>query len=675
MALAVRKAAAGGGQGRGGSVQYEVLLQEMLTKAGCDLSPDAPRDVRRLACHMHLFQELHKSGAFGGLTGLIAMVLNELQKSLYTDEVIANPLLGGPGGSSQGVSRLPFFAAIYRVEQEKAHMHAQVSEYDQRMEHFSEAEQQLRLELQTEQDRVEELQGMITRLEYELAKSRDRAQSAMDEMEINHTRDRESIQYLEHQLVLAQERSKDMVDENNMLRFREEVEVRMRTHFADIEHAKGETDGRSKQAPLTEQTHTIVTQLLTLQNGRIDDFENRLANAENAAIPSHETPEQVKFYFAAEMNSLHREIKELKDYQQTSEKREHGRVMSLQTQAAGEEAALQPVGSVPGMNDFGGRTHVDAPESASTLPASHTARMWHDFHVRAEGNELLIKPQVLRDIVSADLISTLKRILEANFLAVCPHVRWTNEGNRAQPRGRLHCSEAHPSRTARGQDAAEIAAHVHVPASEFFFSYLKERYGCHEVAMFVAHSILKAIERDQSHTNKVAMFGKLLAQDIDDGLWLYATQIEWLLNNHPRGPQWEISTQAQFNEFWGLLYPQLSETELSHAFREVTKGQGPEALSNSVVIDFIIGQLLHKTEHRFKRWVKVLKWKDTMNKNMVQRYDICSAAPKMFPDVDPKGVELAFCIAAQTYDKEHLPLETMAYLACHLEACTFTWTT
>lgn len=51
---------------------------------------------------------------------------------------------------------------------------------------------------------------------------------------------------------------------------------------------------RSKQAPLTEQTHTIVTQLLTLQNGRIDDFENRLANAENAAIPSHETPEQVR---------------------------------------------------------------------------------------------------------------------------------------------------------------------------------------------------------------------------------------------------------------------------------------------------------------------------------------------------------------------------------------------
>lgn len=36
------------------------------------------------------------------------------------------------------------------------------------------------------------------------------------------------------------------------------------------------------------------------------------------------------------------------------------------------------------------------------------------------------------------------------------------------------------------------------------------------------------------------MFGKLLAQDIDDGLWLYATQIEWLLNNHPRGPQWEV---------------------------------------------------------------------------------------------------------------------------------------
>jgi hypothetical protein len=44
---------------------------------------------------------------------------------------------------------------------------------------------------------------------------------------------------------------------------------------------------------MLEQSHVIITQLLTLQNGRIDDYENRLANAQNAAIPSHETPEQV----------------------------------------------------------------------------------------------------------------------------------------------------------------------------------------------------------------------------------------------------------------------------------------------------------------------------------------------------------------------------------------------
>jgi len=69
----------------------------------------------------------------------------------------------------------------------------------------------------------------------------------------------------------------------------------------------------------------------------------------------------------------------------------------------------------------------------------------------------------------------------------------------------------------------------------------------------------------------------------------------------------------------------------------------------------------------------VLKWKDTLNTNKVHRTDIIAIAPKIFPDMDPKVVDLAFCIAAYRHGGDHMPLESMAYLACHLEATTLEW--
>lgn len=36
-------------------------------------------------------------------------------------------------------------------------------------------------------------------------------------------------------------------------------------------------------------------------------------------------------------------------------------------------------------------------------------------------------------------------------------------------------------------------------------------------------------------------------------------------------------------------------------------------------------------------------------------------------------VDLAFCIASQKHGGDSMPLESMAYLACHLEAITISW--
>jgi hypothetical protein len=263
----------------------------------------------------------------------------------------------------------------------------------------------------------------------------------------------------------------------------------------------------------------------------------------------------------------------------------------------------------------------------------------------------------------------MDRILRANYEAVCPYVKWDSDSFGPQPKGAKLHSEDYPKKL--NANALEVASKRAVLASNHFYQYLQDRYGCFQVAMLVAFSLLKAVEIHEEFSSKVAMFGKVIGGQVDDALWQYALQCQWLMENHPQAPRWEVGKIAHFESFWKLLYPNQTEIEIQAAAQEVQKGH--RGFSNMVVLNYIISRLLAKTEPRLRRWIKVLKWKDALHTNIVFRAEIVAIAPKIFPDLDIEVVDMAFCMAAHKYGGESLPLDSMAFLACHLEALTLAW--
>jgi hypothetical protein len=91
----------------------------------------------------------------------------------------------------------------------------------------------------------------------------------------------------------------------------------------------------------------------------------------------------------------------------------------------------------------------------------------------------------------------------------------------------------------------------------------------------------QGVEHDHSGNNKVAMYGKVLARDIDDALWQYAAQCEWLLHNHPRGQQWQVrSTTHLFLIFLRHSLPSSSVSRQPNCEHSSTRSQRRRSLRN-----------------------------------------------------------------------------------------------
>jgi len=578
MALVATKSKSSGK--RAGTIQYEVLLQEILTKAGCDTSPEAPPEVTRLACHMQLLQELQRAHSFGSLTGVMDAILAEIAKSLYTNEAIADPLAGVHPAARGGAARLPYFAALQRKQQEVAQLEAHARHLQGVIDGRSEADRRALEELQRASERRREMEGTIAKLEYQLAKAEDEAKRAVEEMEFNRSKDQASIQYLEQKLSLTKDALHEATEENKMMKSREEVEMRMREQFAagafDSGHGQSRESARLGQG---DEAGRLIRQLLVLQNGRIEDFEARMASATSATIPSNDTVGELKRLFAAEMETVHEEIRNL--YEHRKVEMASGSIYAEDKGDAEEDAEAEA----------GCADSAEAPEGGSQ--PTHTGRLWQAYQIRAGRNELFRSPMAVRNCSDKELRGAISRILEENFLRVCPYITPEVDTFRAFPRTRRPlCSPEELQSMLKNPDDA--AREICIPSPDFFFHHLDDRYGCHEVAMLVAHSMLQAVGRLFGVSKKVAMFGKVIGGEVDDALWQYALQCQWLMENHPEAPQWQVNTQSHFEQFWRLLYPQLPSAEISAASKEVCRGQRQNSFSNSTVLEYIIQQLLNK---------------------------------------------------------------------------------
>ena len=378
MSLALRKGSSTTGISKAGvgarsnALGYEVLLQEMLAKAGCD--PDDPNpDVKRLACHMQLLKELHRNGAFGTLSGLMTMVLKEIMKSLYTEEIIADPLTSGASSSTSAMAHLPFFAMLAVKESQLGEIARQAEAIHIQEQRRDAQEEELRGEIRSLRDRERSLQATVTRLEYEVAKAKQIAESALEDTDLTRGKDQAAIKCLTQELNLARKEANAAMAENKMLQAREDVEKRMRGHFANANQGPGSEQGLETE--VSSEIAVLIKQLLVLQNGRVDDFESRMDMAMAAAIPKPEQIQSIKSIFAQEMNALHFEVKELLAHQEGLG-REVKLANTLPSMIEGYDKASDSEDEVVGKED--GAYAPKAP------PKDHA--MWEVFHLIAEGD-------------------------------------------------------------------------------------------------------------------------------------------------------------------------------------------------------------------------------------------------------------------------------------------------
>lgn len=68
--------------------------------------------------------------------------------------------------------------------------------------------------------------------------------------------------------------------------------------------------------------------------------------------------------------------------------------------------------------------------------------------------------------------------------------------------------------------------------------------------------VVQAVEEHHSKFSKVMLLGKIIAGDVDDALWQYALQCEWLMANHPRAPSWQVRNAASSRLPPAPLHPQ-----------------------------------------------------------------------------------------------------------------------
>jgi hypothetical protein len=82
------------------------------------------------------------------------------------------------------------------------------------------------------------------------------------------------------------------------------------------------------------------------------------------------------------------------------------------------------------------------------------------------------------------------------------------------------------------------------------------------------------------------------------------------------------------------------------------------------------GMVVSRQELRLRKWLKILKLKDTQHRNSFRRDDFLFICQKMLPGATERLISKEYDHAAARFGGERMPLDNAAYVACLLDALT-----
>mmetsp|Transcript_19972 Transcript_19972/g.65050 ORF Transcript_19972/g.65050 Transcript_19972/m.65050 type:complete len:712 (-) Transcript_19972:1961-4096(-) len=694
------KGAAATAKGRSVGLSYEVQLAELLAKAGCAGGTSKP-DEKRLECHMLLVKELLGSGAFGALNGVMEAVVKELTVSLYTEKLTAVP--------GAGVERVPCFAELEDARREMKALKAHVALMQQQTEQAMATSEMALRELKGEGPAADRAAATIGHLEYQLERQRIDAEDFRERLDLEKKEHRKTLLTLEAEVSRWKQAAQDAQTESARLNGARLEQDSVRSAFAELQ-ARAAL-GRLGKDGTGEEAAKLERQLLVLQNVRIDEYETDRAKA--GASEQHLLTKA----FAHELTLLQRELEALQRHLRSG-----GKYTVEDTRRPGTAAAPAPVPlvNVQASSDGGASylaiahglrvgvvevelppfvTHVRLIPSSSTgvsraatadedaaaaaaraeaLPyvpdavasagftggnpaallrpdelaadaaelntpadadadaegAPRSSAIWDGFLARFRGDAAALEPPNPRKVTLESLLAIIAEVIKS---------KWDVEQHEFEETG-------------SGDGRVRVT-----PLAAYFFEHLERVYVLEPVVKLVAHGVLTALDVNRNAHSVVTVFHNVLAGETDDSTWRYMMTLKnALAKKRP------IASAHDFGECAAALYPDLREQDLntlSHNFAS----HCTEPPSTEVAIEFLMRYFLSKDEPRLRKWLKLLKYKDTHHRGAFRRQDFLEITAKLFPAAPAGVIGVAFDDAARRHDTDYVPIESLARVACILD--------
>ena len=147
----------------------------------------------------------------------------------------------------------------------------------------------------------------------------------------------------------------------------------------------------------------------------------------------------------------------------------------------------------------------------------------------------------------------------------------------------------------------------------------------------------------------VQLFVMQLEGHCEEALWQYALTLRRTLSSQ------HVAKSEDFELLLPVLYPTSQEDERAALLSTFNRfmhtlpqqyGIGPGELPvRDLIVEFLCGSLLSKTEPRFKKWVKVFKWKDTHHRNSFRRLEYIEIASKLFASLSRGTIAAGYNVA------------------------------
>ncbi|KAK9809937.1 hypothetical protein WJX72_002028 [[Myrmecia] bisecta] len=429
------------------------------------------------------------------------------------------------------------------------------------------------------------------------------------------------------------ERYEECEREANYLRGQLAEGVSKRAAMSALQEACKPSWGAHAGGATQNQAEVLQQQLGVLLNSRLDNFERQLAVTHADDAP------QLRAACMAECNVALQQLRGLGDLSQQHasrrgvEQASPANLASPQTPAAAvvdgkqqqhrpssrEGRSALPADQTGDQAEPSGRSSGQAGAPAEELHA----QLWRKFEHYC-GLDFVPRPAYARRL---DLKGLLRLIED------CLASKWRQS-------------------SAQGRGLQEATA-------DFFFRYVEEKYGPRDLAAYICHGCLTAVEQHQEGNAVVRMFAAILRGTLAEPAWQYSMQWRRILARLAIGSL--VSPKAVI----ATLYPTAAVEEQAALLAKLTHREGTHA---DDIIEVLTGELLSGRELRYQHWLQILQSRE-VEPGLPEFADLCM---QHMPSVKREMIESMFRLvqgAEQRGDRHgSAPPDKLAYVAACLEA-------